>query len=352
MIVSLRLQNYRSYLDDSFEFDPSVNIVVGPNASGKTNLLEAILLSSTGKSYRASDEELVMHNQPWARIDTHTDTSHRVVKLQRQVPRLQKSFELDSLSLARLLPQKQLPVVLFEPNHLLMLHGGPDMRREYMDGLIERTLPGYAKIRRDYKRALYQRNALLKNGNLQQDTMFVWNIRLSEIGGIIIRERVKLIEAASAQIADLYGKISGTNSKLQITYKSQCNFDTYSSELLKRLEQNTAKDAIRGFTSYGPHRDDMLVSLDEHPAKEVASRGEVRTIILALKVIEMQLLEASAQKKPILLLDDVFSELDGARRKHLTDFLEDHQTFITTTDADIVVQQFMKSCNIIPVSKD
>ncbi|CAN5655856.1 DNA replication/repair protein RecF [soil metagenome] len=351
MIVSLRLQNYRSYTDDSFEFDPSINIVVGPNASGKTNLLEAILLSCTGKSYRGGDEELVMHNEPWARIDTQTDTSHRVVKLRRQTPRLQKSFELDRVALSRLLPPKQLPVVLFEPNHLLMLHGGPDMRREYMDSLIERTVPGYAKLRRDYKRALYQRNTLLKNGITQYDTMFVWNVRLSEIGGSIVWERSRLIDTISAQIDALYGQISGSKNTLIIQYKSQCDVRSYSSELLKKLEQNTEKDVQRGFTSYGPHRDDVDVSLDNHPAKDVASRGEVRTIILALKVIEMQLLEASAQKKPILLLDDVFSELDGARRKHLTDFLEDHQTFITTTDADIVVQHFMTKCHIIPVSK-
>jgi DNA replication and repair protein RecF len=121
--------------------------------------------------------------------------------------------------------------------------------------------------------------------------------------------------------------------------------------MLRKLEQNIDDDKLRGFTSYGPHRDDLGVIIDNHRAEVSASRGESRTVLLALKILELRLIEKSRGKKPILLLDDVFSELDGSRRKALTAYLQNYQTFITTTDADIVVQHFMGDCTIIPIQK-
>lgn len=117
------------------------------------------------------------------------------------------------------------------------------------------------------------------------------------------------------------------------------------------LEQNIQKDRLRGFTGNGPHRHDLQVVLNDHPASLSASRGETRTLLLALKILELKLLERARDKKPLLLLDDVFSELDGARRKALTQFLEQYQSFITTTDADIVVQHFMDNCTILPIQR-
>lgn len=135
-----------------------------------------------------------------------------------------------------------------------------------------------------------------------------------------------------------------------MNYDSDFPADSYQDAMLKRLRAGLQRDIELGFTTTGPHRDDIGLAFDNVPAKQVASRGETRTVVLALKIIEMQMLDEAQDKTPVLLLDDVFSELDGARRKHLTEHLRRYQTFITTTDADIVVQHFMKKCHIIPLS--
>jgi DNA replication and repair protein RecF len=132
-----------------------------------------------------------------------------------------------------------------------------------------------------------------------------------------------------------------------LQYQSSCNQEQYSSDLLHKLEQSTQRDLERGFTTHGPHRDDFGILLKDKPVQEAASRGETRTLLLALKVLELRLLETKRQQKPILLLDDVFSELDGARRRALTEVLHDHQTFITTTDADVVLKHFTDKSNVI-----
>jgi DNA replication and repair protein RecF len=349
VIHSLRLQQYRSYEDDSFEFDKSVNIIVGPNASGKTNLLEALTVVCQGKSYKALDGELVKHGTDWARIDTQADEHTRVVKLKADGKATTKRIEIDKNVYTRLSHQKQLPYVLFEPNDLRLLHGGPERRREYIDGLLERLHVSFGKARREYRRALAQRNRQLKSGHTKQDDLFVWDVRLSELGNTIAEQRQQLLRDISPKLSRLYREIAHSDVEVSLTYQTTCNDKNYGTSMLKLLKDNVSRDAERGFTGYGPHRDDIVITFDGYVAKEVASRGETRTVVLALKILELELLKEHKDMKPLLLLDDVFSELDGARRKHLTEYLQNHQTFITTTDADIVIQHFMKKCHIIPL---
>jgi DNA replication and repair protein RecF len=354
MITDIRLQHFRSYDDDSFEFADGVNIIVGPNASGKTNLLEAILLLARGSSYRAKDTEMVQFQKPWSRLDAHDEHENlRVIKLECPAEDIcRKSFEIDGRQLQRLSRQKTLPVVVFEPNHLQLLSGPPELRRSYMDDLLEQTSLGFAGYRRHYRRVLAQRNALLKKGlRIAQPQMFVWNLRLSELAGKIVSERLGLLESINGLAGAIYGELAHSDEDVRLTYVSNCPTDQYESKLLKRLEQNLERDCLLGYTTTGPHRDDVQVLLDGHAAQDTASRGETRTIVLTLKIIELQLLAKARGQTPILLLDDVFSELDGARRQALTSFLQPYQTFITTTDADIVVQHFMDSCQVIPLSK-
>ncbi len=352
MIFDIRLQNFRSYQDESFEFDQGVNIIVGPNASGKTNLLEAVQVACVGGSYRVRDTELIRHNQPWARIDTHGQEGSRTVKLEAPggLERIKKTIEVDKKPYQRLPLHKTLPVVLFEPNHLQLLSGSPEVRREFLDNLLEQTRSGFGVLRRYYKRTLAQRNALLKTDfHTAQPQLFAWNIRLSELGGQIAEARQELIETINALLPELYQKLSSTTSKIAMSYLTSCAPSHYGSRLLQKLDKAVDLDFQRGFTAYGPHRDDLEIQLEGYPAAEAASRGEIRTILLGLKIIELQLMEEAHAKQPILLLDDVFSELDGSRRKALTDYLSGHQTFITTTDADVVVQHFMDKCRIIPL---
>ena len=156
------------------------------------------------------------------------------------------------------------------------------------------------------------------------------------------------VEKLNQKISETYSKIAHKKSALRIEYRSSVPTDGgYSEKLLKRLENNIHEDRQRGFTGQGPHRDDYLVLLNGNVAADYASRGEVRTIILALKVIQLELLEESAGKKPLFLLDDVFSELDGSRRKALTNYLEKYQAVITTTDADIILKSFSQKAQII-----
>jgi DNA replication and repair protein RecF len=352
MITDIRLQHFRSYRDASFEVAPGVNIIVGPNASGKTNLLEALLMLARGSSYRAKDSELVRFGADWARLDADlAEGEKRVVKLQIAGPdKIVKTFEAHEQAFVRLPQSKTLPTVLFEPNHLLLLSASPELRRTFLDDLLEQTTLGFAATRRHYKRVVAQRNALLKKHPRDlREQLFVWNVRCSELGGQIVRLRASLVDRFAAQATELYASLAQKNHAVSLRYRTQFDTAQYESELLHKLEANPELEAARGFTAYGPHRDDLEVYIDDHPVQEAASRGETRTMVLALKIIELQLLEEVRGSRPLLLLDDVFSELDGKRRHALTEFIANYQTFITTTDADLVVQHFTTN-HIIPTT--
>lgn len=352
MITDIRLQCFRSYKDAAFELSEGVNIIVGPNASGKTNLLEAILMLCRGSSYRAKHSEMVRFGRLWARLDAHTLSGGlRTVKINHSTNNTLKSFEIDNKPYSRLPLAKTLPTVLFEPQHLLLLTGRPDLRRDYVDDLLEQTHSGYGAVRRSYKRALYQRNRLLKRGRqLSAAQLFPWDIRVSELGGQLAVPRAQLASKLNKQISKLYQELSHSKTKVKLNYTSTVPIENYSSALLHKLETDSNLDYARGFTGHGPHRDDIEVLIGGHATQDIASRGEVRTILLALKILELQMLERLRGQKPLLLLDDVFSELDGARRRALTSHLKNYQTFITTTDADLVVQNFAQKCNIISIA--
>lgn len=337
MISHISLRQFRSYPEARFEFGDGVNIIVGPNASGKTNLLEAVLVLAMGRSFRAKDAELVHHEKPWARLDATLKDGIRTVKIEGD----KKSFVIDEQPLSRLSLQRSLPVVLFEPNHLLLFHGSPELRRSFMDNLIEQTTPGYTATLRHYKRVLAQRNALLKkNPPGLAEQLFVWNIRLGELGGRIASERQKLLTGIQPALNELYSRLSGQKSVVEVQYQSSINLTNYETALLHKLESSLELDILRGFTAAGPHRDDITATINGRPVATAASRGETRTLVLALKVIELDLLESARQQKPLLLLDDVFSELDTKRRQALTSHVSSHQTFITTTDADSFAGHF------------
>lgn len=348
MITNIRLQKFRSYKDASFEFEDGVNVIVGPNGSGKTNLLEALLLVAQGKSYRVKDNELIMHGQAWARIDADVGAKHRVIKLENKTAGTKKSFEFDDKTFVRLTNARQIPVVLFEPNQLQFITTSPEQRRNFLDNLLEQTSPEFAQTKRGYTRTLAQRNALLKNGNpTANKQLFVWDIRLSELGGEMVRHRQELITLFNQDIAQTYSAIAGQKHKVTLAYSSKLSTNNYASALLKKLEQDYPLDQLRGFTGAGPHRDDLQIALDGQLLQNTASRGETRTLLLALKIKEAHILEEERGEKPILLLDDVFGELDGRRRHMLTDFLKPYQVFITTTDADLIIKNFTKTAKII-----
>jgi DNA replication and repair protein RecF len=350
MVTDIHLVNFRSYTDDSFELSPKVNIIVGPNGSGKTNLLEALLVICRGFSYRSNkDSELLSFGKDWTKLEAHTRDFDRAVKIEKlDDSKTSKTFVINTKSTKRLSIDQAIPVVIFEPNDMLLLTGSPELRRDYLDNILEQTVIGYKTIKNSYKRVLAQRNSLLKNG-ANQKSLFVWNIRLAELGGKVFSARKNLVDTLRKDIGDIYQSISGGNEKIEIFYLTSCGPQNYETELLHKLESNFHTDLARGFTSHGPHRDDIKLLVNDKAAGEVASRGETRSMVLALKVIEAKLIENIRNVKPIFMFDDVFSELDGARRLALTKLLKDQQVIITTTDADVVVQHFTENTHIIPL---
>lgn len=351
MIANLRAQNFRSYGDASFEFEAGVNIVVGPNASGKTNLLEAVLVLALGSSYRGRDSDLVMFGRSWSRLDGSFDGHQRSLKIKKDGDILAKDYIIDDKPARRLSLDKTESVVYFEPNHLQLIARGPDRRRDYFDDLLARSQPGIKASLSAYRRTLAQRNALLKQGrHAATSQLFAWNIRLSELGEKIVAARAALCDQANRELAANYSHIARRKSKLTLEYKSQLPVDRYGSRLLAKLDNNLATDYERGFTGYGPHRDDFSFVLNGQPAAVAASRGEGRSLLLALKVFELSLMARARAAKPIFLLDDVFSELDGGRRHALVDFISDHQAIITTTDADSVIGYFNSGQKLIALT--
>ncbi len=351
MLLNINLRQFRSYLDDSFEFSDGVNIIIGPNGSGKTNLIEAILLIASNKSYRLNNLNLIQHNKNWFKI-TAEDDKQLIRSLSYKLTNytLEKKYTINEVSYIRLPYLKTLPVILFEPNNLNLFTGGPERRRLFFDELAEKIYPGFDKIINQYKRVLIQRNTLIREKNFNKTSIFPWNIKLSELASQIVINRTQLINSLNLEINDIYYKISGsTKYNTKILYHPTFSEDTYNTKILNYLEKNLNIDIQYGYTTIGPHREDITIEFNNKSSSVVASRGEIRTLILVLKILESKYIEKIRNIKPIFLLDDVFSELDGSRRKFLTEYINNYQTFITTTDADVVIKNFTEKANIIPI---
>lgn len=353
MFRNLQLVNFRSYENFKVDFSPNVTVIVGPNGTGKTNLLEAIYVLAAGTSFRNSDKEMLRHGQQWTRMTAFFGDTTRVVKLKKEVDKLEKQFEVDGSKKARLTYNLRLPIVLFEPDHLRILKSSPSGRREYLDGLLARLQPDFTWLHHQYDRVLQQRNALLKRhlaGEQLKDQIFAWDIRLVDLANTLVERRLEIIELLNARFSDVYSKIAGSTFELKIDYQSSVQILSYQANLMQVLTKSLPLDLHRGFTTHGPHRDDFGVQIDRSDAAVTASRGEVRSMLLALKIIELELLADRSDKPPTLLLDDVFSELDAQRREALIKVAKKHQTFITTTDADLVYKYLSGDSKVIKTS--
>jgi DNA replication and repair protein RecF len=263
-----------------------------------------------------------------------------------------KRIQVDGTDRQRLSYHQKVPVVLFEPDELRILSGSPQRRRDYLDGLISRLWPEAGRWRSRYERALRQRNAILKQAYEQSssavdDEFFVWDIKLAQYASLLVEQRQKLIAGWNNALSDVYSRIAGKMTAVLVTYKTDTDMTTYNASLLRQLHTGRRRDIARGFTGVGPHRDDFTVLLNGAEAATSASRGEVRTLVLALKIIELSLLDSLGARAPLLLLDDVFSELDADRRVALAGLAQDHQTIITTTEADSVAHYFAANYRLI-----
>ena len=332
VIKEITLQNFRSYESYRLKLDPKLTMIVGKNGIGKTNLLEAIYVMLHGSSFRAADAELTRYGEKWWRIGTKLREGDREVRY--ELDKRPAKQLIDRSTKKRFSYKDRLPVVLFEPQDLLLISGSPSRRRDALDHMIGFLSTPYKQTLGRYDRALQQRNNLLKqqlNTAILNDQLFVWDVILAETGQIIMNERLKFFRRINKLLPVFYERIAGEVEDIEIEYQTSMPDNPTSTAIISAFHSRLSTDIMRGTTSLGPHRDDMLFKLKGNDAKISASRGESRSFLLALKLSYASLLSDVYATEPVILLDDVFSELDEDRQSNLLNLLTDNQVIITDT---------------------
>jgi DNA replication and repair protein RecF len=333
----LKIQDFRNYGELEIDLtEAPVLALVGPNAQGKTNLLESIAFLALGKSFRSRKAlETLGWDQPHGRIKAEVEREGRATELEVFFQRSPESKKLKKHGQV-VKPKEflgQLRVVLFTPDHLQMITGSPRLRRQFMDRVLIQLDPGYVDAFGTYQAVLKQRNALLKRVNLgraQKWEIELWDARLLHEAERIWAKRTELMSFVAGELTQLYQAIAQTDDELTVKYNP--DRDHYEEKLIAHLDS----DLRSGSTSVGPHRDDFTLLINGRELGEFGSRGECRSGVLALKIAQIHFIESTCGHKPLLLLDDVFSELDEDRQKHLGGLLKDYQAVITTTSLDHV----------------
>ena len=330
-VTSIRVQNIRVHADYTLDLSPDVSVVTGANGSGKTSLIEALYVALQGVSFKGGDADILRQDAPWYRIDVQFDdiSSNRTVKFDPTRQTGRKQFIVDEKTHYRLGVKYKYPVVLFEPDDLRLLGGSPTRRRQFIDRFISQLDPHYALAVRRYERALRQRNTLLKQPGTTNDSLFAWDVSLSDYGAYIINQRQEFIARLNDRLNETYNAIAHTGDNVGVRYSHQYG-GSLQQKLLADLHAHSERDKIVGFTTTGPHRHDVLFDFNDSPALAVASRGEVRSVVLALKFLEIDIIQSITGKAPVVLLDDVFSELDSNRQNYLISATSQNQMVITT----------------------
>lgn len=345
VVKKLSVQNIRSHDNFVINLSSTVTVITGNNGSGKTSLIEALYLILQGKSFKGSDSDMLRYNTPWWRIDIEFDDFiKRTVTFNPELLTGRKKFIVDEKVNYRLPIKSKYPVVLFEPDDLRLLHGSPTRRRQFIDNFISQLDPIYNQSLHKYDRALKQRNNLLKKQDTPRDELFIWNISLSQYGAYIIEKRIAFIEKINSQLNEAYNIIAKSNDTVTAHY-SHTYIGDIKQKLLNDLHSHMERDLMNGFTSTGPHRHDVVFQFNNRPALDVASRGEVRSIVLALKFLEVDIIEQITNLKPIILLDDVFSELDKNRQQQL--LTGQNQTIITSTHLDVLNEYYIVDLKLV-----
>lgn len=339
-ITKLSVKNIRSHQELEIDFSGQTTVITGSNGSGKTTLLEAIYIAFRGKSFKGTDQEILNFSSQWWRIDLSTSDEDRSIKYDSLKIAKKKQFDIDGKVSYRLPVDQKKPIVLFEPEDLRLIHGSPARRRLFIDRFILQLDKNYSILLSRYDKAIRQRNALLQDSNIKNDELFAWNVILSDYGAKIIKQRYQYTELLNETLKDTYNQIAGTNMKVNLAYSR--NYQDFSETLiLKQLNNSLDRDRLYKNTSIGPHRHDIVFNFADSLASKIVSRGEARTIVLALKLSELAVIKNIKKQNPLVLLDDVFSELDHQRQVSLAELASDSQVIITSahTPADLSVTQ-------------
>ena len=345
-ITELKLKNFRNYENLSLYPDPGVNLLFGRNGSGKTNLLEAIHYAALGRSHRISnDTNVIRYGQEFAlsTVGISTSLGQREITVRFHPGEAQKKeIQIDGKKIQKFSDMMGcLRCVIFSPEDLGLIREGPSVRRRYLDMMISQISRRYFVALQQYRTGLDQRNAILRNlktdSSAGKTMLGVFEEAMARSAAEIIRERRRIVSVLSEIARETYLRISGTEEQLRINYHSSVKEEENVEESLCRLLRENRDDDVRlGMTSVGPHRDDLILSLDKNQMKQFASQGQVRTAALSMKLSQMKILKDDSGEEPILLLDDVMSELDRKRRASLINEILSFQTFITCADREDV----------------
>lgn len=339
-VKSLSLKSFRNYETQSVEFCDDTNVIYGNNAQGKTNLLEAVYLFSHGRSHRAkTDSELIRFGDDFARLKIEfADKDREYRAVMQLLPNGRKTVKINNVPITKLsMLMRYLNVVMFSPEDLEIVKGAPQVRRRFLDEAISQLYPVYLKTLISYHKNLAQKNNLLKKlriaGRTEDPMLSVWNEQIAEDGSTIMQHRQDFIENLTKFAGEIHHNISGENLKLVYTPSIECDIINKEA-FLSKLEGVMAREIENGSSLYGIQRDDLRLFIDEKEVRTYASQGQQRTVVLSLKMAQMENINAVRGEYPVLLLDDIMSELDISRRKFLTEKIKGKQVILTCTDID------------------
>jgi DNA replication and repair protein RecF len=361
-VTKLKLSNFRNYSRLDVNFAKNFNILYGKNAQGKTNILESLFMCASGRSQRTSkDMELVKidENGFYIRVAFIKDGNESDIEIacDKNEKKKIKINEIPAKRLGSLMGN--LNVVIFSPENLLIVKEGPSERRRFLDIALSQIRPSYFYDLQQYIKILGQRNTLLKT--LQQnekliETLEIWNSNLVKVGARIIRSRNQFIKRLSSLAETNHAKLTSNKERLSIAYNPSIKCEGFEDilqiekEFFKSLEGSVKKEIFLGSTLHGPQRDDYNLILNGISLKNYGSQGQQRTAVLSLKLSEIDILKEETNEFPILLLDDVMSELDKSRQEYLLDNLKGIQTFITTTDKSFFDERELSNSKFFEVN--
>ncbi len=339
-VESVELKNFRNITDLNIRPDPGINIFYGQNAQGKTNILEAICLACTTKSHRgAKDREMIRMGEEESHVRVMLDKHESQYRIDMHLRRhKKKGAAINGLPVTRAGDIYGLAsVVFFSPEDLNIIKNGPSERRRFLDQLISGIDKIYLSDLTNYMKCLNQRSRLLKEFSYRERNMAelgVWDDQLRLYGSRIIGKRISFIREIEPIVAEIHEKLSGGREKLRLVYEPNTDIEMYADRQAAALDT----DLKQKVTTVGPHRDDMAIRANDMDLRMFGSQGQQRTAALSMKLSEIRVIEENIQDTPILLLDDVLSELDRDRQKYLLQCISDTQTMITCTGLDEFVR--------------
>lgn len=349
LISNIKLQNFRNYKNLDLELNRGINIFFGDNAQGKTNILESIFLCSIGKSFRTNKEkEVIKLGENYAKISIDYEKSDRSGKVDYELSD-KKNININGVRIKKLSELLgNINIVIFTPDDINILKGGPAGRRRFLDMMIGQLKPAYVYNLNMYLKYLEQRNNYLKqikSENKPIDMLEIWNEKIIEYAEKVNKYRNEFMNIIKCKINEIHSSITDQNEIIEIEYVS----DYVNKENFKNKLHNSEKiDIIRGFTTKGIHKDDFIVKINNKPINIYGSQGQNRTAILSLKICELQVIYDEIGEYPILLLDDFMSELDDKRIKSFLKNIEDTQVIITCTQK---MELDNNNCGIYSVKK-